>query len=207
LEASGAKLQIDAAIADLNEKKVVRDRDEKMFASRTMGLEDVEKARLDVQIGEIRVTLANTEAKQKEGAVATQKAKIAQKKLVATIDGVVQKVNVHEGELATNDPKTPCLQVVSNDPLYVEVDVPVAVAATMQLNQPMDVRYLDLPSEAKWMPAKIVFFNPVADARAGTQHIRLELANSNHLRSGVQMEVAPPDAKHEKAVAAAAPAR
>jgi RND family efflux transporter MFP subunit len=207
LEASGSTLQIDAAQKDLDEKKVILERSEKEYKTHVIGKEDLEKAQLDVAIGGIRVTLAETESKQKVGEVTAEKAKIAQKKLLSTIDGIVQKINVHDGELATNDPKTPCMQIVSNEPLYVEIYLPVAEAARLQLKQAMDVRYLDLPSDNKWHEAQIIFFNPVSDARASTQLVRLQLENPNHLRSGVQMEVAPSDPKHEKAVAIAAPAR
>ena len=206
-EAEGSALQITAAKDDLDEKKIVLARQQKMLLTKATGQEDVEKAQLDVEIGGIRVTLAEVEAKQKEGEVATQKAKIAQKKLLATIDGSVEKINVHEGELATNDPKTPCMQVISNEPLYLEVDLPVAAAAGLQLEQKLDARYLELPTETKWHEAKIIFFPPRADPKSSTQRVRLQLDNPNHLRSGVQMEVAMPDPKHEKAVAAAAPAR
>lgn len=206
-DANSSALQIDAAITDLAQKKVELDRQNKMFAKGVAGESDVEKAKLDVDIGEIRVKLAEGETSQKKEEVNSEKAKIAQKKLIATIDGIVQKINVHEGELATNDPKTPCIQIVLNEPLYVEVDVPVSAAAAFQLKQKMDVRY---SGEDKWHSADLIFLNPVANAAAGTQRVRLQMDNPNHLRSGLQVEVAPADPKHEhdgKGVAVAVPAR
>jgi RND family efflux transporter MFP subunit len=203
----GSALQIDAAITDLDQKKVEFTRQSDMFAKHVAGKSDVEKAKLDVDIGDIRVKLAKQETEQKQQEVEAQKAKIVQKKLVSTIDGIVQKINVHEGELATNDPKTPCVQIVLNEPLYVEIDIPVEAAAKLQLKQKMDVRY---QGEAKWHSAEIIYFNPVASAAAGTQRIRMQLDNPNHLRSGLQVEVAASDPKHEhddKGVAVAEPGR
>ena len=206
-EVKTSAVQIDAAKTDLAQKEVELDRQNKMFAKGVAGQSDVEKAKLDVDMGGYRVKLAEQETDQKREELGAQNAKIAQKKLISTIDGIVQKINVHEGELATNDPKTPCIQIVLNEPLYVEVDVPVKDAATFVLKQKMDVRY---PGEEKWHAADIIFLNPVANAAAGTQRIRLQMDNPNHLRSGLQVEVAPLDPKHEhdaKGVAVAEPGR
>ncbi|HET6247562.1 MAG TPA: efflux RND transporter periplasmic adaptor subunit [Tepidisphaeraceae bacterium] len=206
-DVTSSALQIEAAAVDLAQKKVELDRDTEMFKKKVISSSDYDKAKLDVDIGEIRVKLAQQETQQKQEEVEAEKAKIAQKKLVSTIDGIVQKINVHEGELATNDPKTPCIQIVLNEPLYVEVDIPVATAAGLALKQKMDVRYA---GDDKWHVADIIFFNPVASAAAGTQRIRLQMENPSHMRSGMQVEVGPFDPKHAhdaKDVAVAVPAR
>jgi RND family efflux transporter MFP subunit len=191
-EAKSSELQIKAANADLAQKKVEAKRSEEMFAKHVLGKSELEKAILDVTIGEIRVQLAEQETQQKHKEADAQKAKIAQKKLIATIDGVVQKINVHEGELATNDPKTPCLQLVLNTPIWVEVDLPVADAKTLKKGQIMEVKYTD---ETVWEKAPIIYLNPMASAASGTQRVRLELANPRQLRSGLQIEVRPIDQK------------
>jgi len=205
-EAKSSSLQVDAAKADLAQKKVELVRQTEMYAKHVAGKSDVEKAQLDVTIGEIRVKLADEETNQKVDEANSVKARIAQKKLFTTIDGIVQKINVHDGELATNDPKTPCIQIVLNQPLSVEVDMPVSNSAGLKAKQKMDVRYLD---ESKWREAEISFLNPVANAAAGTQRIRLSLDNPENMRSGLQVEVTPFDPAHDrkKDVAVAQPAR
>ena len=203
-DVTSSALQIEAANTDLAQKKVEFARQTDMFAKGVAGKADVEKAKLDVDIGIIRVKLAQQETAQKQQEVEAERAKIAQKKLLSTIDGIVQKINVHEGELATNDPKTPCIQVVQNEPLYVEVDVPVNVAKELEIGQPMDVRYF---SDTKWQATKIIYFNPVSNAAAGMQRVRLQMENPNHLRAGLQVEVAPHDPAHDKGVAVVQPGR
>ena len=193
-DAVSSKLQIDAAVTDLAQKKVEAARSQEMFDKKVLGKSELEKAILDVQIGDIRVKLAQAETHEKELEAKAVSAKIEQKKLYSTIDGIVQKINVHEGELATNDPKTPCLTVVSNEPLYVEVDLPVKAANHLMLagkdgagkDSTLWVRYADQP-EAQAAP--IIYFNPVANAAAGTQRVRAELPNPGHVRSGIQIEV------------------
>ncbi|HWE03200.1 MAG TPA: efflux RND transporter periplasmic adaptor subunit [Tepidisphaeraceae bacterium] len=194
-----AALQIDAAKADLEQKKVELKRSQKMSDQKVLGESELEKAKLDVVIGQIRVTLAEQETEQKKLEADAEKAKIAQKKLIATIDGIVQKINVHAGELATNDPKTPCMMIVLNEPLYVEVDVPIGIAGSLALKQKIDVRYA---GDQPWLSGELIYFNPVANAAAGTQRIRLQLDNPNHMRSGLQVEV-----KLGEKVAVAHPAR
>ena len=198
-ETKSAALQIDAAKADVDQKRVELKRSEKMYSQKVIGESELEKARLDVVIGDIRVTLAQQETEQKNLEAEAQKAKIAQKKLFSTIDGIVQKINVHEGELATNDPKTPCMTIVLNEPLYVEVDIPVSQAKGLSLHNKLEVRY---SGEKEWHAAELIYFNPVANAAAGTQRIRLQLDNPDHVRSGLQVEV-----KLGENVAVAAPAR
>jgi RND family efflux transporter MFP subunit len=205
-DVASSALQIEAANTDLAQKRVEYARDQEMFLKKVLGQSDLDKAKLDVDIGIIRVKLAEQETTQKQDEADAEKAKIAQKKLISTIDGIIQKINVHEGELATNDPKTPCIQIVQNEPLFVEVDVPVETAAGLKLNQIMDVRYKGM-GDSKWADAKIIYFNPVANAAAGMQRVRLQMENPNGLRSGLQVEVAPQDATHEKGVAVVQPGR
>ncbi|HWE93996.1 MAG TPA: efflux RND transporter periplasmic adaptor subunit [Tepidisphaeraceae bacterium] len=198
-EAETSKLQIEAAKADCENKKVELARNQAMYAKKVVGKSELEKAQLDVVIDEIRIRLAEQETKQKELEAKAQEAKTAQRKLYSTIDGIVQKINVHEGELATNDPKTPCMTVVLNEPLYVEVELPISAAKNLQLHQKLAVRYTD---EQGWEAGELVFFNPVATANAGMQHIRLQLANPDHKRSGHRVDV-----KLGEKVAAAADSR
>ena len=185
-DTKNAALQIDAAKADLEQKKVEMKRSQKMYDQKVLGESELEKAKLDVVIGQIRVTLAEQETTQKSLEADAEKAKIAQKKLIATIDGIVQKINVHAGELATNDPKTPCMMIVLNEPCAVEVDVPVGIANSLSLKQKIEVRY---STDQPWLSAELIYFNPVANAAAGTQRIRLQLDNPTHMRSGLQVEV------------------
>lgn len=185
-EIKASALQIDAARAQVDQAKVELTRSEKMFKQKVLGESELEKAKLEVVIGEIRVKLAAQESDQKKAEAKAIEAKIAQKKVFSTIDGVVQKVNVHEGELATNDPKTPCMQVVLNEPLYVEFDPPVSIAKTFTLHQKLEVKYA---GDTDWQPAEVIYFNPVANAAAGSQRVRLQLDNAPHARSGLQIEV------------------
>jgi RND family efflux transporter MFP subunit len=187
---ANSKLQIDAAEATLAEKKVEYDKKKQMLDKKVIGALDVLEAELDVKISEARLKLASEDRQQKQAEVDETKAKIAQKKLYATTDGIVQQIGVHEGELASNDPKMSAVSMVTNEPLYVEVNLPITVTKDMQKGQKLQVRYED---EEKWQTAEVIYFNPVANPMARLQMVRLALENPNHYRAGLTVLVKLPE--------------
>jgi hypothetical protein len=141
---------------------------------------------LEVTIAKLRGEMSVKEKYEKGLEVDAAKAKMSLKQLYATTDGIVQQVGIHDGELASNDPKNAVVSVVTNEPLYVEVDLPIALTRTMQWHQKVQVRYEDDPT---WKTAEVIFFNPVANAGARAQHVRLQLDNPEKMRSGMNVEV------------------
>jgi hypothetical protein len=62
----------------------------------------------------------------------------------------------------------------------------VADSKLLAKGQVMEVKY---PDEQKWHDASIIYLNPVANAAAGSQRVRLELKNEAWIRSGLQIDV------------------
>jgi multidrug efflux pump subunit AcrA (membrane-fusion protein) len=106
--------------------------------------------------------------------------------LVSRFDGTIRKVDAAVGEVS--DPQKPSITVVSNDPLWVETKLPISVTADLKMGQSLQVRYL---GEDKWREAKIIFFDPIADAtiEGGAQLVHLELPNPEGRRAGQSMAV------------------
>jgi len=77
--------------------------------------------------------------------------------------------------------------VVVNDPLFVEVNLPSRMTLGIKVGETMQVRYLDEPN--KWREAKVLFFDPVADASVGRQMVRLEMPNAEQRRAGQEIAV------------------
>ncbi|HEX4793063.1 MAG TPA: efflux RND transporter periplasmic adaptor subunit [Humisphaera sp.] len=188
---ANSKLQIVAAQAELDEKefelgikKAAFDKQTKIGKSMYFGATETEvrQAELDKAISEARQKLAVEQNEKSNFELAEENAKIEQKKLFATTDGIIQAINVHEGELTSNDPRTPAIEMVNNEPLFIEIDLPIKIADALKLNQKLQVRYDD--TSAKPMTAEIVFFKPTADPATQQQHIRLQLENPDHMRSG-----------------------
>ena len=82
------------------------------------------------------------------------------------------------------------MQIVKNDPLWVEVDVPSTKAKLLSVKQTLQVRYTD---EDKWMPAEIIFLTPYANAGSNTRRVRLQMPNPAHREAGLPVVVQLPD--------------
>jgi multidrug efflux pump subunit AcrA (membrane-fusion protein) len=108
--------------------------------------------------------------------------------MASPLNGEVRKVEIGVGEVS--DPQKPSIIVVSNDPLYVEANVPSSIANGLKVGQPMMVRYLE---EDAWREAKIKNFDPVANATVGETLVRLEMPNPEKRRSGQKMALKLPD--------------
>jgi len=109
--------------------------------------------------------------------------------LASPTDGIVEKVVQTEGEMA--DINKPSIIIVKNDPLYIDVKtLPTSIVQKLQKGQSLDVKY----PGGEWQPATINFVSPVADARSGTQAIRLEMANPEGRSTGLEVDVKIPSA-------------
>jgi RND family efflux transporter MFP subunit len=180
---SNVQLRAAEAQRELAEKKLQRK--EKIYQDKAGSIEEVEEQRLEVVVSKLKEELAKEETESKRLDTVKLKAQIARMRIVSQFDGEVRKIDAAPGEVA--DPQKPSMVVVINDPLYVEVNLPSKMTTDMKIGQSMFVRYLDEPG--KWREAKVVFFDPVADASVGRQLVRLEMPNADHRRSGQEIAV------------------
>jgi RND family efflux transporter MFP subunit len=178
---AASTFQVDAAVADLNLRKEQLARKEKMLKERVVGLSEVEEARLQVQIGQIRADLQREEQKTKTLTRDAQAMRVEMMAIKSPIDGVVESIDVGPGEWA--DPQKPSgiVTVVQNNPLWVELHLPTSVSERLDPKVPLKV---ELASDAKPVEGKIIFITPVADAASGTQLVRLEVPNPDNLTTG-----------------------
>lgn len=205
LEAN-SKSRIEAAEADLEFKRAVLKRKEKMFKDQVASEQEVEEARLETVVAEKRLKLAEDEVAQSKVKVLQQKRKVELMTLLSPIDGIVEKVNVGGGELSDQARQDGAVVVVKNDPLYVEVrDLNTRQVAMLKLGEKLRVRYADDVS-GNWHDAEIFFFAPVADAASDTRLIKLRLPNPSGRAAGLQLMVRLPD-RVAKAAAADGTAR
>jgi RND family efflux transporter MFP subunit len=185
---SNVQLRAATAQKELSAKKL--ERKEKLYKDNGAGsLEEVEEQRLDLTVSELKEELAKEETQSKAYDIAKLKAQIARMQIVSQHDGIVRKVDAKPGEVG--DPQKPSMEVVVNDPLYVEVNLPSSMTTTMKIGQTMQVRYLDEPG--KWRDAKVAYFDPVADASVGRQLVRLTMPNPENRRAGQEIAVKLPE--------------
>lgn len=195
-----AKAEIDAK----SELKIRYSRQEaalkKVQLARTQQLYDqnraasdieLENAKLEAQLADTHVSMSEEEMQTKKLDADKQRIKVELGQLTSTIDGVVQRLAVKEGEYADPQQGTqrPVCIVVKNNPLKVEVYLPTALTNRLAPGQELEVAY---PNTSDWQRAKITFFDPVADAGSGMRKLELELPNPVMREAGWQVNVRVP---------------
>ena len=189
--------EIDYEKADVAYKATVYKRKKDAYDQdgHIVSLPEVEEAEQAVNLSQAQVAVAQLHHDQKVKAYEKQQVRVERMQLRSTLDGVVQKVNAHEGEFSDPQRQEGSLTVVKNDPLWVEMNVAADRAEKLSMGQPLQVRYRAAPGEKPegWQTARISFFPPHADAASGTELVRLTLPNPTGRRSGLSMEVRLPD--------------
>jgi macrolide-specific efflux system membrane fusion protein len=188
LEIEAEEATLEKATKDMERKKKLRETD-------SISVGDLEDAKLEVQIDTDKVAHAKSDKEKAKADVIEQEARIKQKQLLATIDGLVSEISTHEGELTNTDAQHPTVTIVKNDPLYVEVDLPAEVVRVLKAktwNLPLQVQYVDEGEKAPWHDAKIRFIKPEADPRSNTEHVQLEMPNPEGRSSGLKVMVRVP---------------
>ena len=187
---ASSDVEINADEASAKEKKVEWDQKVNGFKKHVFSDLDVKQAELDYIIAVARKDMAMKDKEEKQTEVDGQKVKIQLRELRSTTDGIVQQINIHEGELASNDPKAPVMNIVTIQPLYVEVYMPATVAKSLKPHQKLQVHYADEHTD-RWTDAEIVLLNPVANpsTEISSQSVRLQLENTEGMRAGMHVLV------------------
>jgi len=180
------KLQIEAAKADKELKAALLDRQLKLYADliKSGGSNsEIDEAKANEKIAEIAVMYREETVKSTELKLAEEQVTLDQRKLKSPINGVVAKVDLHAGE-GTDIQRPAGIQIVQNDPLWVELNVPVAKSDSLRLGQELPVQYVE---GGDAMQAKIILLAPVANAGANVRMVRLQMPNPVR-KDGTQRE-------------------
>jgi len=189
IEANSTR-KIEYAQYELEQKKVDLKRKEDLLTRSAASPTEIEDAQLAKELASTRLQLSVDETNQKKLEAERLRVKIELMHLVSTIDGVVQKLGVKDGEIA--DPQQfnrAACTVVKNDPLKVEVFLPTSLASQLKINDELEVLH---GGEKQWQKAKITFFDPVADAASDMRRVNMELPNPSQRESGLQVKVRVP---------------
>jgi multidrug efflux pump subunit AcrA (membrane-fusion protein) len=192
LEAN-SQARLEAAQADLDVKRKVAERKTAPDALGAYTASEIEEAQLDVIFREKQVKVAEEEQQQAKLRAEQQAHKVSRMQLRSPIDGIVEKLNVGEGEIT--DPQRSSQEspivVVQNDPMWIEVrELQTWQVAMLKLGQKLRVRY---PDEKEWQEATVTFIAPVATAESNTQFVRLEMPNPANRTTGLDLLVELPE--------------
>ena len=172
--------RVRAAEAQLAQKKVDRDEIKEARQRGAATRLEYEHAELDVNIAELSLELSKFQQKQDRRKYDEAKIQLERMKLRSPITGRVLRLMARPGE--TVDAVEQVVRVLSIDPLWVDVPVPVGRMRERRIRegQPAKVSFpLGRGTERMSEPAigKVVYVMPVADAASDTQMVRVEVAN------------------------------
>lgn len=175
---------------DLSELQLQKVRDaEAQKATRPL---EVEQSVIDRALREIELRAANR--RRKESAVNHQRESEVLRRMTLTspIDGVVAQVNVQEGEAV--DGLQAVMHIVSIDPLWMDVFVPVGPAQQIRVGDSAIVSWRDIEQPTP-SHGRVIFISPVAQADSSERMVRLEIANPEGLPAKLHAEVEFPESE------------
>jgi len=90
---------------------------------------------LTVKLADAQIKLAELEHDQKGWDAEKEKVKIEQMKIISPIDGMVEKLNIGEGEMGDPQSRDGAIVVGQWDPLWLEMHPPSSQAAQLKMFQ------------------------------------------------------------------------
>lgn len=178
-----AQARLDLAVIQYEREKSILDK-----GSGNPSL--VQEKEAEVKVAEARLAQANLDGMIAKAQYETQVQRVEKYSKKSPIDGIVREIIKYEGENV--DETRPVIEIVSIDPLYVEVRLlSNDVVSSLTLDQTVRVKY----GNGEFKNAKVNFIDPVGDARSGTRFVRLELPNPpgpGMIGAGVTVDVEVP---------------
>ena len=176
--------RIRYAAAQLEQKKVYFERLQKVEATATTQTE-IDLAKLDVTIAELSKELAEFEHSQDAKKYEEAKDQLDRMRLVSPIAGKVEMISLQAGESA--EAQAPVVRVVSTDPLWVDVYVPLDQAAHLTIGG--TARVASNPTGPPASKGKVIHIASVAEAASNTLLVRLEVPNPSAQPAGERVYI------------------
>jgi RND family efflux transporter MFP subunit len=188
LIADASEIEVQKARTAADEKTAAFKRIAKMHDEEHQGNDaEYDEAKAAKQYAIQDITAKEHDLEVKKSKVEHEKVVIDMMKLRSPVEGYVQSVDTHAGEIA--DPQKPVITVVANDPLQVSVDADTSISQKLKLGQSMRVSY----DGKEWYTGTVSFIAPQATG-VGLQKIWIQLPNSEQKRdSGLKVKVQVPD--------------
>ena len=148
----------------------------------------MEHLNLNVRIAELSLQSAKLEQEQYRRRYDHARSQLSRMQLLAPIAGLVEEVNVEAGESVGTLGQV--LRIVQNDPLWIEVPVPLSRALDLELGQAAWVAFPGSSTADGDPNGRIINKSAVADAASETLRVRIEVPNPNKRPAGERVAVA-----------------
>ncbi len=181
------RTKILAAQAELAQKRVDLKKVEMALAKGAASEWEAEHLHLDVRIAELALKSSRIEQAQYARRYRHAQSQLDLMRLQAPVAGLVEAVSVEAGESIGT--LGPVVRLVQNDPLWIDLPVPLTDAVALEKGQDTWVHFpgVEAPVEPN---AKIISIATVADAASDTLRVRVELPNPLMRPAGERVAVA-----------------
>jgi len=183
--------QVRAARAQLDQSKLDLKKIEQAAKRGAATDLEIEHAALDVTIAELRLELAQFQHRQSRRTYEEFRLEVGRMRLLSPIGGTVEEVFIEAGESVDTLQKV--VRVVSTDPLWIDVPVPLARARRLAVGGDARVAFDGAAPAAP--NAKIIHVASVDDSASDTLRVRLEAANPSGRPAGEEVTVSFPEPK------------
>lgn len=182
------RTSILAAEAELAQKRVDLKKLQEAQAKGAASVWEVEHLYLNVRIGELSLQSAKLEQEQYRRRYDHARSQLSRMQLLAPIAGIVEEVSVEAGESIGT--LGPVLRIVQNDPLWIDVPVPMTQARDLKLGQAAWVTFPGDTGKKTSPNGRIINISAVADAASETLRIRIEVPNPQKRPAGERVIIA-----------------
>jgi len=162
-----------------------------MSAKDAAARRELPRAQAEAALREIDITAAGREREQAKLMYDREAATLAQMTLRSPIHGIVARVTVEPGE--TIEALQPVAHIVSIDPLWMDVAVPVGLGLMTEPGSIAVVRWRDVPGGGP-AEGRVLWVSAVADASSSSIVVRIEVDNPQRLPAGLHALVQFPEA-------------
>jgi len=179
-------IQVDAAKAQLDQKRVDLKNLQIAHNKGTATDTEVDHAVLDVTMAELTVNKAQMEHVLNDLKYREMKAHVDRMTLHSSFDGKVEKIIAHEGE--ANDSNTKAMRIVSVDPLWIDVSVPLSSFKKYSITTQSAIDVKFSPDSAP-VSGKVAHIAAVAEPGSQTLNVRIEVPNPAQRPAGEHVKV------------------
>lgn len=181
--------RLEAAEADLGQKRADM---KKMLLAKEQGAAtdlEVEHATLAVTTAELQVRMESFQRLQHQHNRDRLKEQLERMRIISSISGGVEEVKIEPGESV--EALAPVIRVVQNDPLWIDVPVPLAQSRKLKIGSRVKVLFPEAGAEQ--VLGRVIYVASVADAASDTRRVRVEVPNPQRRMAGerVLVEVSP----------------
>lgn len=182
--------KIRSAEAELDRKRVDLKKFKETKSDGAASDWEIAHLQRNVRIAELALKAAKLEQEQYQYRYDHSVRQLERMCLKAPIAGRVEEIRIAEGESIR--PQGPVLRIVHNDPLSIDLPVPMDLARPLKKDQVVKIAFPASGSTSKKVDGRIIHINAVAGAVSETARVRIEVPNPENRPAGERVEIVLP---------------